>query len=358
MDRFGWRHGLGVLTIGALLTCGGVAHAQLPKAPAHDVEPSSAAKHEFQLGVDMLQDPDGARYEEAYRQFLRAYALSPSWKILGNLGLSAFKLERFADGIDAYERYLKAAGRDLDPTERQQIERDLEFMKSSSASLELTFTNADGPLTVQDTRPRAVGGPIINSYDVGTVTSTTLRLMAGTHTLSVSSGAKHAVVELSLQSGDKGARTVDLSAAVAASATPAAPATPRAAGAGPTAPAESKSSGLRTVGVVVGGVGVLAVVGGVVTYFMGSSKKSDLEKRCPNNTCSYSSTAEQQGFNDDKSSLKTLGAATTGLLIGGGVLAAAGATLFVVGGPAKTEQLALSAGPTGSGFAFAARGSF
>src|ERR1700761_1945396 len=61
---------------------------------ADEVPISDSARQHFQAGVNLLQDPDGARYPEAYREFQMAYAVSPSWKILSNLGIAALKLER------------------------------------------------------------------------------------------------------------------------------------------------------------------------------------------------------------------------------------------------------------------------
>ena len=63
-------------------------------AASADVPISDAARQHFQAGVNLLQDPDGARYAEAYREFQTAYADSPSWKILSNIGITALKLER------------------------------------------------------------------------------------------------------------------------------------------------------------------------------------------------------------------------------------------------------------------------
>src|SRR5678815_3697575 len=63
-------------------------------ARAADAEISPQARAHFRAGVNFLDDPDGARYGEAYREFKAAYALSPSWKIIGNIGLTAMKLER------------------------------------------------------------------------------------------------------------------------------------------------------------------------------------------------------------------------------------------------------------------------
>ena len=43
-----------------------------------DVPISPEARTHFKTGVNLLQDPGGARYEEAYREFKAAYAASPS----------------------------------------------------------------------------------------------------------------------------------------------------------------------------------------------------------------------------------------------------------------------------------------
>src|SRR5579885_3303968 len=82
-----------------------------PRARA-DVPITEEARTHFAAGVALLQDPKAPRYEEAYREFKAAYAASPSYKILGNLGLCAMKLERDEEAIVAYEKYLKE-GKDL-----------------------------------------------------------------------------------------------------------------------------------------------------------------------------------------------------------------------------------------------------
>ena len=76
---------------------------------AADVPITDEARGHFTSGVNLLKDPDGARYEDAYREFKAAYAAAASYKILGNLGLCALKLERDGEAIDAYEEYLKHA---------------------------------------------------------------------------------------------------------------------------------------------------------------------------------------------------------------------------------------------------------
>ncbi len=102
------------------------------------------------------------------------------------------------------------------------------------------------------------------------------------------------------------------------------------------------STSLRTTGLIVGGVGVAALIGGGVTAFLGFSKKSDLDDRCPGGECPYADATEKSDIDSDKDSLKTLGLMTTVLLAGGGVLTATGATLYIVGGPDTEERVSLA----------------
>src|SRR4051794_36501980 len=97
-------------------------------ANAQEITPE--ARRHFKAGVNQLQDPDGARYEDAYREFKAAYAASSSPKILGNLGLCAMKLERDGEAIDAYSRYLREVS-DTDADERAQIMQDLQTLSVS-----------------------------------------------------------------------------------------------------------------------------------------------------------------------------------------------------------------------------------
>jgi hypothetical protein len=148
------------------------AIAQEPAAPAAPAPatpapatPADAAKEEarthFKAGVILLQDPERPRYEEASTEFKRAYDLVHSPTILGNIGLCAMKLERDAEAIDAYTRYL-AEVNDLTPAERAQTERDLVTLKAGLARVTVE-SQPDGAI-VRDTRFPARGESVTNSY--------------------------------------------------------------------------------------------------------------------------------------------------------------------------------------------------
>jgi hypothetical protein len=157
-----------------------VAVALSSTARAADVPITEDARVHFSVGVALLQDPKAPRYEEAYREFKAAYSAAPSYKILGNLGLCAMKIERDGEAIQAYELYVKEAGFELPPDEREQVERDLLTLKAGSAEVVLS---SDPPgAAIVDTRIPIQGDEIRNSYGE-VLTPLTILLRHGHHVM-------------------------------------------------------------------------------------------------------------------------------------------------------------------------------
>jgi hypothetical protein len=152
-----------------------------PAPPAAPASPaiSDEARRRFAAGVALLKDPEGPRYEEAYREFKEAYASSPSYKILGNLGLCAMKLERDDEAIAAYEKYL-AEGKDLSPPEQAQVRSDLATLKAGVAH---AVVESDPPgARIFDQRVPSRGERVLTTY--GPIDQPTkLGLHQGTHEL-------------------------------------------------------------------------------------------------------------------------------------------------------------------------------
>jgi hypothetical protein len=145
-----------------------------------DVVVTEEARTHFAAGVVLLQDPKAPRYEEAYREFKTAYAASPSYKILGNLGLCAMKIERDAEAIHAYETYLKEAGPEVSPEQRAQVERDLLALKAGV--LDVTVSSDPPGASIIDSRTPVEGPDVRNSYG-SILTPTTLGLRHGHHVI-------------------------------------------------------------------------------------------------------------------------------------------------------------------------------
>jgi hypothetical protein len=144
----------------------GQASADDPKPAAAATTPATPEAQEqarlhFTAGVNLLQDPGSPRYDEAYAEFKRAYEFVPSYKILGNIALCAMKLERDAEAVEAYTRYL-AEAKDLEAEERSQAERDLVTLKAGLARVTVE-SHPDG-IILHDTRVTTRGEPITNVY--------------------------------------------------------------------------------------------------------------------------------------------------------------------------------------------------
>lgn len=149
--------------MGGFALCPSSAIAEESETTGTEVTITDKARTHFKAGVNLLQDPAGARYDEAYQQFKAAYAESPSWKILGNLGLAAMHLERYGEAIEAFSGYLKQGGDEVVEQEREQFQRDLETLQASVAEFAITAPpNAE----IVDLRSSNQGADVRNYYVV------------------------------------------------------------------------------------------------------------------------------------------------------------------------------------------------
>jgi hypothetical protein len=299
-------------------------------ALAADVKITDEARKHFNAGVALLRDPDGARYEEAYREFKVAYAASPSWKILGNLGLAAMKLERDGEAISAFERYLSEGKKDLDATERADIERDLSTLRSSAVTVTLTTTPA--AVTIMDERMPVQGSPVRNRYQ-SQDGSLKLQIRPGHHVIVASGEGKPSVNwEFDAEPGSTHQHDFNLDApATAAPAAPAAsdapaPAIAPAGGKGRPVPA-SVWIGVAATGVFAAGAGVTGV--------MALGKNSDYEK------ANGQDPTRAKSLQDETKTLNLV----TDVLIGAAVVSAGITTYLFVKRPERETGSELKLGP-------------
>lgn len=123
------------LTFGQVWCVAGSAHAE--SATIDDV----ATSHEhFNRGVEYVHDGD---LKGALIEFKRAYAVSPNYRVLYNLGQVANALGRYTEAQDYFQRYLND-GQDEIATERKRdVEAHLSKLAGRIATLVLS-TNVPG----------------------------------------------------------------------------------------------------------------------------------------------------------------------------------------------------------------------
>ena len=133
-------------------------------AQGNVVVTETARKH-LKAGVAYIDDPSGPKYEEAYREFHKAYAESPTYKIMTNIGLCALNLERDGEAIDAYQKFLAGAqDEDIPKNKRTLMERDIATLKASLVTL--TLVGKPNNLVLSDERSTSKGGAVVNRYEL------------------------------------------------------------------------------------------------------------------------------------------------------------------------------------------------
>jgi hypothetical protein len=297
--------------LGVVLSTSFVRAADPP--PQADPVKTAEAKKAFAAGVNLLQDPDGAKYEDALLQFRRAYDLIGTWKVLGNVGICAMKLERDGEAIEAFNKYLKEGGAQIDAEERAQVERDIATLKASVVTIHLTFPAAGGKLV--DERVNNRGVKTINEYDIG-APAFDLGIHPGRHALVARLASGESRWESDLAPGSK----AEHSFAVAAAKTPAAAAPPSAAietNVSSGAPTTTSRPIPLTVW-VSGGATVAMLAGATVTGLMAASKRSSF-----NEINGQPGKAEEaQSLHDSAVTLATVNTVLTGAAIAGAGLTA------------------------------------
>lgn len=298
--------------------------ALLVGTDARAEEVSERARLYFKNGVELLQSSP-PNYQDAYHQFRLAYEESRSWKVLGNLGLTALKLERDGEAYDCYQRYLEQGGDEIDPAERAALEREMLLITGNSAVVRITSSEAK--LELLDTRAGSNVPPQPYVFEGGELS---LRLRAGTHTITATAAdGRQLTWKTVITPGKELSYRFDFEASPEETdgAT---------AGEGPLGEPDSarrtRGGTVRTVGFVTAGVGGAALIGAVVTGLMAKNLEDKALERCDRQAQVCPAELEQQ-ITDDLDKANQLGTMTNVLLIGGGVLAAAGVTMIVFGGP-------------------------
>jgi hypothetical protein len=149
---------------------------------ADDAAEKEAEKH-FAAGLAYVDDPAGAKLEEAYREFHAAYVLVPSYKIYSNIGYCALYLERDAEAIDMYRKFLaNANAKEMTPRQRKQMETDIQTLSASLVTV--TLSTVPDKVTIIDERFPSRGTSKVNRYP-GTSGRVELGIHPGTHKITV-----------------------------------------------------------------------------------------------------------------------------------------------------------------------------
>jgi len=295
----------------------------------------AAAKEQFQLGREASDKGDFAKAREFFQ---KSYELHPTPGALLNLAVCEEQLGLIASAFIRFRQFT-----DLVPSSDDRYAG----AKRRAAGLEPRI-----PMLRIELAGGAPAGTTVkrdNMAVAGKNLGADLPVDPGKHVVIVTApGREERRYEVTLAEGQKEALKVEPGGEAAQDPTPATteagPAT-TATGA-MTATPPPPSSGKRTAGFVLGGVGLAGLAVGGVTGALTLGKTSDVEAMCPNpDRC----TTEGVAMAD---SARTLGLVSTVSFIAGAALVGAGVFLVVTGKPSAEAETAFAPVvlPGGAGF--------
>ena len=276
-------------------------NAAEPKA-----EEQAEARSRYKKGLELY---DEGAFDAALIELQRAYDLSPSYKILYNVGLVYLQLNDFAGSLRNFKKYLDDGGKKIDQRRRAEVEKEIGKLQGRVASVELSV-NVDGAeVSVDD-------------LDVGeTPLDKPLIVNAGKRKISVQkSGYARATKVVVVAGGDTTKLTLTLESGSSAAAPPGNADKPGAAAKGKSAKGKPESGPSRPIPWlwwgVTGGLVAGTTVAGVLT--LGAQSDLDGKKQHPSG---------KADLDDAASKMRTLAIVTDVLLVGS--LAAGGYATYL-----------------------------
>ena len=131
-------------------------------------EARDAAGAHYARGIALARN---GGYEAALQEFNAAYALSPEFSVLYNLGQAQMALDRPTEAIELFTRYLAEGKERIPDARRQRVEELMTSLRSRLATLSIT---TDRPSARIDVDGRDVGATPLDQP---------IRVDAGTHTI-------------------------------------------------------------------------------------------------------------------------------------------------------------------------------
>jgi tetratricopeptide (TPR) repeat protein len=136
------------LCVVAILSVQSLAAAQ-SGAAEEPADPTERARVHFKLGVDFYHEHN---YRAALIEFQRAYAASPHYKLLYNLGQASLELQEDSNGIDYFTRYLREGGDDLSDERKAEVQQNIARLLARLASVTVKTNQAGAEIYVDETR--------------------------------------------------------------------------------------------------------------------------------------------------------------------------------------------------------------
>jgi hypothetical protein len=113
---------------------------------------ADAATHEasihFERGVKLFQDQDS---RGALIEFERAYAVSPNYRVLYNIGQCRYQLRDYAGALEAFQKYLTEGDAHLTAERRKLVQANIDELGERVARVRISSNRVGADVTIDDT---------------------------------------------------------------------------------------------------------------------------------------------------------------------------------------------------------------
>jgi PEGA domain len=294
-----FRSAATVLLWAVVLWCAAAVRAQTP-VEAGDLE---AGRGHFDRGVEYVEDGD---LHGALIEFKRAYAASPNYRVLYNLGQVCNELREYVDAQRYLQMYLTQGAGEIEPARKRDVESMLAKLSNRIATLVLASNEAGAELYVDD-------------VDVGkTPLSEPVRVSTGTRIVTAAMSGRPRVTRVVEAAGGE-TQVVRLDFPPPSDSSSVARSTPS------THTSEGGSSAVVWLGI---GTGALAVGAGVMAY-LASRDAADYHDAVHRKT-----TSRELDDLDNRATTKAL---VTDILIGATAVAGAVTLIVALRGSGKPD---------------------
>ena len=280
-----------------------------------------------------LNEYDAGRYDEAGALFKRAHELSPNARTYRGLGLTYYEGRKYALAITHLSAAIEDTRRPLTPAQRESTIKILRQAEGFVARVRIRLEPESATLEVDGYPAEMNNGELLLDPGEHQLIARAPDLVEERRRIEAIAGSS-TEVQMTLSPPQL---------EVAASAEPTPSETQDQASTDQT-PEQGSSGGAGVGPIIVLSAGGALLAGSLVTGLIANGIYSDLKSRCPKGRCS----PNDKDATSDKSTGKTLVTATNVLLISGLVVAAAGATWWILAPHDDTEpQVAAACAPTG-----------
>ncbi|MCP3139672.1 PEGA domain-containing protein [Pyxidicoccus xibeiensis] len=131
-----------------LALAAGSASAAAParKAPAR-TQQMEEAQRRYERGREFYEEGD---FRAALVEFQRAHELAPSYRLLYNIAQVQYQLQDYAGALKSFQQYLDDGGADVSAQRRDEVQREVERLRSRVATLDIVTRPVGAQVSVDD----------------------------------------------------------------------------------------------------------------------------------------------------------------------------------------------------------------